>query len=523
MALLDIENLTLSYGVRPVLKSLSFGLERGEVLALCGESGSGKSSTALALMRLLPKNAQVGGCIRLDGADLTAMTERQLQAVRGKRIGLVFQDATAALNPVRRIGAQIAETLAVHAARSRVEIRRRVEAVMARVGLTDAGIGPDRFPHQLSGGQCQRVAIAMAIAAKPSLIVADEPTTALDVSLQAQILDLLRRLTREDGCGLILITHDLGVVAEYADRVALMADGAIVESGPVATVFRQPKSTTAVALIAGATAPPVRAATVAQGEILRVAGVCHRYNPRGAWALDNIGFALRRGESLGIVGESGSGKTTLLQIVLGLTKPAAGTVELNGRSWLSAQPAALAAMRRQVQAVFQNPLASFDPRHRVARIVAEPLHLSGRRLSHAERAWAVDAVLDKVGLSSSAGRRYPREFSGGQRQRIAIARALILSPSLIVFDEALSALDAAARSDLLTLLNDLSVQAGLSYLFVTHDLDQARAITDRVIVMQRGKIVEMGATAQVLSCPKHPYTAELLAAAPDLGRALARG
>ncbi|MGB8601397.1 MAG: ABC transporter ATP-binding protein [Rhizomicrobium sp.] len=522
MRLLSVENLTLTYGPRTVLGGLDFTLERGEILALAGTSGSGKSSTALAIARLLPGQADLSGRIVLNGENLCDISEKAMCAVRGGKIGMVFQEPMTALNPVMRIGDQIAETLFAHGTPGRKDARERVATILARVGLTEAGVGPERYPHELSGGQRQRVAIALAIVASPALIIADEPTTALDVTIQAQILELLHSLVREDHCGLLLITHDLGVVAQYADRVALLEDGRIVESGPPRSVFSAPKSDVTRRLIAEAATPPVRHSQPAGERLLVVDNVCHRYRDDVPKAVDSVGFDLYRGESLGVVGESGSGKSTLLRILLGLLAPGKGEVRLTGRAIHHARGSDLADLRRQIQAVFQDPMSSFNPRHRVGRIVAEPLYLIDRHMPAKRKAEKVAAVLNLVGLPADAAGRFPQEFSGGQRQRIAIARALIISPALIVFDEALSALDATARSEIISLLNRLSQELQLSYLFVTHDLDQARAVTDRLIVMQGGHVIESGPTNKLLSAPTQAYTAGLVAAAPNLNRALGK-
>lgn len=529
MSLLKLEGLTVSIGNRPVLNGVSLSLERGEVLALAGKSGSGKSTTALAIASLLPKSPRVKGAIWLDGTNLITQTEAELCDIRGKDIGLVFQEPMTALNPVKTIGEQIAETLLVHCRASRNEVREKVFAILNRVGLSESGVTPDRYPHELSGGQRQRVAIAIAIVGAPKLVIADEPTTALDVTTQAQILDLLRKLVREDHVGLILITHDLAVVAERADRVAVMQQGAIVEEGDTLSVLRAPQHPSTRALIDDLTRLPRRISPslADDGILLEVSNLARDYDlgvgilRRGTRrVIEDVSFTVRRGESLGVVGEFGSGKTTLLRAVLGLDRPNGGEVRLGGASVARATGDSMRTLRRKIQAVFQDPLSSFNPRHRIERIIAEPLHLTGVKLTAAERLAKVHASLDKVGLASSAADRYPHEFSGGQRQRIAIARALIIEPALIALDEAVSALDASARAQILELLNTLSHELGVSYLFVTHDLSLVRAIADRLIVMQAGRIVESGRTDEILAAPKHPYTATLLAATPNLDRAL---
>jgi peptide/nickel transport system ATP-binding protein len=517
MSLLRIENLALSLGGREILKNVSLELERGEILVLAGASGSGKSTTALAVARLLPGDAKAAGSIRLDGVELSARSETDLCAIRGADIGLVFQEPMTALNPVMTIGAQIAETLLLHRKISRAEAKKRVRAIMARVGLDRASIAAGRYPHELSGGQRQRVAIALAAVARPKLLIADEPTTALDVSTQAQILDLLKSLADEGEIGLVFITHDLKAAARIATRVAAMEAGEIVESGTAVKVLQSPRHPAARALVeAGANLPLRIPRDVDEtATLLSVEHLSRSYGRRGhaTFALADIDFSLKSGESIGIVGESGSGKSTLLRAVLGLERPDAGDVRLAGDSIFRARGRALFQLRRKVQAVFQDPSSSFDPRHRVGRIVAEPLHLVEWKLAADEKKKRVAAALEHVGLPAAAAERFPHEFSGGQRQRIAIARALILRPALIAFDEALSSLDALARRQILELLNELSRTLGLSYLFITHDLAQARAVADRLIVMQDGRIVEAGDAAGVLASPKHPFTKKLIAAA----------
>jgi peptide/nickel transport system ATP-binding protein len=526
MSLLRVDDLSVTISGRTILDGVSFNLAAGEILALAGQSGSGKSTTALAIAHLLPAGAKASGSIRLDGDELGLKSERDLTAIRGRDIGLVFQEPMTALDPVMTIGAQIAEVLRVHRLVPAGEIASAVARLLARVELAD--ISPSRFPHELSGGQRQRVAIAIALAGSPKLIIADEPTTALDVTTQAQILDLFRRLAREEHIGFLLITHDIAVVAETADRIAVLDGGTIVEEGPTLEVLRDPVRGITKGLVEAFVDLPDRHAVVADAApILEVKKLSRRYGGGlfgGAThtALSDVSFTLSAGESVGVVGESGAGKSTLLRAVLGLERPDEGAVALAGRDLATARGADRLALRRKIQAVFQDPIASFDPRHSIGRIVAEPLHLADAALSRAERRKKAEAVLERVGLPADAVERYPHEFSGGQRQRIAIARALIIAPAIIALDEAMSALDVAAKVQLLELLNTLSREVGISYLFVTHDLTLVRAITDRLIVMQGGRIVETGPTHDVLSSPRDPYTAALVAATPDLGRALAR-
>jgi len=520
VTLLAAEGLTVAIAGREVLSEIALTVAAGEVFGLVGESGSGKSMTALALMRLLPPAARARGRIRLAGQDLGALSERAMCAVRGREIAMIFQEPMTALNPVRTIGEQVAETLVVHGAASRAEARAIARARLDRVGLEGARFPLERYPHELSGGQRQRVCIAMAVALRPRLLLADEPTTALDVTTQAQILELLRGLVAEEGMGLMLITHDLAVVAGIADRVAVMQGGRIVEEGRTEAVFRARRHDYTRRLLAASTHAPARAAPATGAPVLEVEGAVREYllprpspfapHPR-LRAVDGVGFALRAGESLGLVGESGSGKSTLTRLVLGLDPLAAGAIRLRGRAVSLSMPR---PVRADAQAVFQDPYGSFNPRHRVGRLVAEPFHLAPAPAAEI-RARTLEA-LAAVGLPAEAAGRYIHEFSGGQRQRIAIARALVIRPRLVVLDEAVSALDVRVRAQILDLLAGLQGRLGLSYLFVTHDLGVVRAITDRVLVMKAGRIVEEGPTARVLAAPAHPYTADLVAATPRI-------
>jgi len=532
VTLLRIEDLKLRIGQAELLKGVSLHVEAGEILGLVGESGSGKSITALSILRLLPPGAAVSGRILLDGEDLTAANEARMRAVRGGQVGVVFQEPMTALNPLMRIGDQVAETVALHRPVGRAEALKLAAQALERAGLPNAQFPLDRYPHELSGGQRQRVAIAMATALKPRLLIADEPTTALDVTTQAQILTLLRDLAREEGAGLILITHDLAVVAEMADRVAIMREGEVVEQGLTAALLGAPRHPYSKKLaedaVLATAAPPAKATDSAP--VLEARNVVRAYAGRRAapWrrtkpfrAVDGVSLTVRSGETVGLVGESGSGKSTLLRAVLGLEALQGGEVRLDAALFPPASPAQARQMRRKIQAVFQDPFGSFDPRWRVEDLVAEPFHLMERPPAGAERRARVQAMLARVGLPPDAAERYPHQFSGGQRQRIAIARALITEPKLVVLDEAVSALDVTVRAQVLELLARLSQELGVSYLFVTHDLGVVRAICHRVLVMQGGRIVEEGATEDVFLRPQHAYTRALLAATPDLARALA--
>ncbi len=517
--MIAIENLSLSIHRLSILREISLDIAPGEIFGLVGESGSGKSMTALALMGLLPQGATTTGAARLDGTDLLSLTEPQMCRLRGNEIGMIFQEPMTALNPVQTIGDQVAETLTIHGKAGRAEARRIARDRLDRVGLSHIAL--DRYPHELSGGQRQRVCIAAAIALHPRLLIADEPTTALDVTTQAQILDLLKDLVAEEGMSLLLITHDLAVVAEMADRIAVMQRGEIVETGPTATVLAERRHPYTRALFAASSHVPDRQAETAPEPLLTVENVLRTYPGQGQGfrrgppvaAVNGVSFDLHKGESLGLVGESGSGKSTLTRAILGLDPVQGGDIRLFGQSII---PQMSSALRAGIQVVFQDPYGSFNPRWRVERLVAEPFHLLPDAPKGTDRRARVAEALTAVRLSTDDMHKYPHEFSGGQRQRIAIARALITRPKILVLDEAVSALDVSVRAQILDLLAELQAEFGLSYLFISHDLTVVRAITDRVMVMQAGEIVETGPTAAVFDAPAHPYTRQLLAAAPRL-------
>jgi peptide/nickel transport system ATP-binding protein len=535
---LEVDALGVRIGGREVLADVSFAVGAGEVLGLVGESGSGKSVTALAIARLLPRAATTTGRVRLAGRELVALDERELCTIRGRDVSLVFQEPATALNPLQPIGAQVAETVRIHERVGGAEAEARAADVLARVGLPPERVPRTRFPHELSGGQRQRVAIALAVALTPKLLIADEPTTALDVTTQAQILGLLRELAHERGMGVVLISHDLAVVATLADRIAILRGGRIVEHGPVARVLRAPEHSYARELVRSARLDAETAeagAPLAERDVpprspplLEARGLVREYPVPGARrgtpplrAVDDVALAIAPGERVGLVGESGSGKSTLVRTLLGLERPVAGTVCVDGRDLHAADAAEQRRLRRRVQVVFQDPYGSLNPRHRVERIVAEPLHLLDAPPAADARRTLVERLLADVGLEPAHADRYPHEFSGGQRQRIAIARALAVDPGLVVLDEAVSALDATLRTQVLELLEALRRRRGLAYLFVSHDLGVVRAVTDRVLVMRRGRVVESGPTSRVLDAPEHPYTRELAAASPTIDRALA--
>ncbi|MGA9432782.1 MAG: dipeptide ABC transporter ATP-binding protein [Roseobacter sp.] len=524
MSLLNIENLSVDINSTPVLRDVSLQLERGEILAITGESGSGKSMTALAAMQLLPTGSTQSGTVRLGQHNCSEMTEAALCTLRGRDIGMVFQEPMTALNPVQTIGAQVTETIRQHRRITMKDARALASATLARVGLPPDQFPPDRYPHQLSGGQRQRVVIAMAIVLKPSVLIADEPTTALDVTTQAQILDLITGLAREDRMGLVLITHDLAVVSGYADRIAVMQNGEIVESGAAKAILTNPHHPYTKILLeaSGHTVklpdpPPPEPLLDAQNITCKYRLPRRRLfeKPTFLEAVRDVSFTISRGERVGLVGESGCGKSTLTRALLGLEPLHTGSVTLAGAQ-VSCDKAPGRRARRHMQVVFQDPFGSFNPRHKVARLIAEPFHLLDNAPTKPEQARAIADALSAVGLEPTDGQRHIHEFSGGQRQRIAIARAIVIQPDLIIFDEAVSALDVSVRARILDLLAKLCDSHGLTYLFISHDLSVVRSITDRVLVMQEGRIVEEGPTEDVFTNPQHSYVKRLVAAVPPL-------
>jgi len=533
MALLDVKDLRLSIGKFPILKDIDLSVDAGEILGVIGESGSGKSMTALSVMQLLPFGATTSGSVKLEGREVLGLPDAEMRKIRGGTVGMVFQEPMTALNPVKTIGDQVAETAMVHGGLGRREALEVARRTLERVELPTSRFPLDRYPHELSGGQRQRVVIAMAIAMRPKLLIADEPTTALDVTTQAAILRLLQKLVDEDGMGLMFITHDLGVIAGLADKVSIMRRGEVVEAGPTVPLFRNLRHPYSKALFEASSHVPPRIppATVGGTPVLAVDDVVREYPlpRRGLFerrkvlrAVDGVSLRIERGENVGLVGESGCGKSTLARAIMALEPTQGGRIAIAGEL-IDPKNGASFATRRHLQVVFQDPYGSFNPRHRVDRLVSEPFHLLGSAApSGAERDKRIARALEEVGLSAADGEKYVHEFSGGQRQRIAIARALIIEPSLIILDEAVSALDVSVRAQVLDLLAELSDRLQLSYLFISHDLAVVRSITDRVLVMRAGRIVEEGATEEVFRSPKHPYTQELLAATPNLEGALAK-
>ncbi len=520
MSLLQIRKLSMAIHGTPILKDVSLEIAAGEIHGVIGESGSGKSMTAFSVMQLLPDGAACSGQILLDDVSVLDAGEADLCAMRGDAVGMVFQEPMTALNPVMSIGDQVAETILIHEDVSKADAMARAQAALERCELPAHKFPMARFPHELSGGQRQRVVIAMAIALRPKLLIADEPTTALDVTTQAEILDLIRKLVDEDGMGVMLITHDLAVVTGLADRISIMKDGCVVEQGAAATLHRDMTHPYTKSLFAASAHQPDRNERPGEAPLLQVEGLVRRYSlPRKSLfgpaqsfeAVDDVSFEVKKGESLGLVGESGCGKSTLTRAILGLERVQAGKIFMEGVPVLSGGRVQT-SVRRKMQVVFQDPYGSFNPRHRVGRLVSEPFFLHGRKASAVE----IDEALVSVGLAPHDKHKYIHEFSGGQRQRIAIARALIIKPELIILDEAVSALDVSIRAQILDLLADLSTQFGLTYLFISHDLSVVRSITDRVLVMKSGKFVEEGPTETVFENPAHPYTKSLIAAAPRL-------
>ncbi|MDH4415823.1 microcin ABC transporter ATP-binding protein [Acidovorax sp. HMWF029] len=530
--LLQVQDLHVRFGTKEVVRGVSFDIQAGEKLALVGESGSGKTITALSLLRLAG-DAAITGQAHLQGrGDLLALTEREMRGVRGDDIAMVFQEPMTALNPLMTIGAQIAEILQLKRGLTGAQCAQAAIDLLAQTGIPEPARRAGSFPHQLSGGQRQRAMIAMALASAPKLLLADEPTTALDVSLRGQILDLLSDLQRQTGMAVLLITHDLNLVRRFADRVAVMEQGVLVEQGPVADVFGAPEQAYTRRLIASQPRrdvleadPPAGTAPVVHTQDLRVVyptplpGIKGWFKKGEFVAVQGATLQLLPGQTLGVVGESGSGKSTLAQAILGLL-PSIGTLQVGGQAWQ--QPAtrntpANQQLRRRVQVVFQDPFSSLSPRLTVEEIVGEGLKVHEPALTVAQRRVRVEAVLEEVGLSEAQYprllERYPHEFSGGQRQRLAVARALIVQPQVLVLDEPTSALDVTIQQQVLGLLQRLQKEKGLSYLLITHDVDVIRAMAHDVLVMKDGAVLEAGSVTDVLDAPQHPYTQRLVAAA----------
>ncbi|KWE60408.1 ABC transporter ATP-binding protein [Burkholderia sp. MSMB2157WGS] len=524
--LLSLEHLHVRFGDTVAVDDVTLAIGRGERVALVGESGSGKSVTALSILRLL-RDAEVGGAIRFAGQDLASKSEREMRGLRGSDIAMIFQEPMTALNPLYTIGVQIGETIVLHDGVSAVEARKRAIALLARTGIAEPEKRVDSYPHQLSGGQRQRAMIAMALACRPRLLLADEPTTALDVTIRAQIVDLLLELQRDEaekrGMSILLITHDLNLVRHFAQRVAVMERGRLVESGPVERIFAAPEHPYTQRLL---NSRPQRAVTPVMPIAPVVLDARHvsvrfaRKRPGFAgWfgtvpvtAVADVSVSVRQGETLGIVGESGSGKSTLAMALLGLQKTAGGEIEFQGRALSAYRGRERTALRSNMQVVFQDPFSSLSPRHTIERIVGEGLALHRPDMTPDARRAKSLAVLREVGLDRTVLHRYPHEFSGGQRQRIAIARALVLEPRILILDEPTSALDVSIQQQVLKLLANLQQKYNLGYVFISHDLEVIGAMAHRVAVMQDGAVVESGEVADIFTRPSHPYTQKLLKA-----------
>jgi ABC-type glutathione transport system ATPase component len=530
--LLAVRNLRVAFGssdaVHEVVRGVSFMVARGETLAIVGESGSGKTATALSIIGLLPGDAECRGSVVFDGRELFQLPSPDRRRLRGEKIAMIFQEPMTSLNPVLSIGQQLTEGPIAHRRANPGEARTLALAMLTRVGITDPEARLRQYPHELSGGMRQRVMIAMAMAMRPLLLIADEPTTALDVTVQAQILDLMRALIAETGTSLILITHDMGVVAEMADRVVVMHDGEVVEEAATGSLFATPIRPYTKALLAAV--PRIESSTIAEpaetkrqqpilaaeavSKTFRTGGLSPFAARRGTRALDNISLSIMPGESVALVGESGSGKSTLGRAFARLVDIDHGAIRIDGKELSGLTGRTLRQARSQIQLVFQDPYASLDPRFTVERTIAEPIvihGLAGRR-DAIER---VQALLRRVGLDAASARRYPHQFSGGQRQRIAIARALAAEPRIIVADEPTSSLDVSIQAQVLDLLAELRDEKGIALLFISHDLAVVARIASRIAVMRAGRIVELGPTRVVLGEPRHPYTRALIAAAPS--------
>ncbi|MFC3073650.1 ABC transporter ATP-binding protein [Shinella pollutisoli] len=528
--LVEVRNLSVEFhtqdGTVQAVRNVSWHIDRGETLAILGESGSGKSVSSSALMGLIdiPPGRITSGEVLYRGEDLLKASYERQRELNGSKIAMIFQDTLAALNPVYPVGWQVAETFRAHGVGHKEADSRALE-LLERVELPNARARFNDYPHQFSGGQRQRIMIAMAIALDPDLLIADEPTTALDVSVQARILRLLKDLQRERGMGLLMITHDLGIVEGLADRVAVMNGGEIVETGPVGQVFNAPEhayTRNLLNAVPGRQGFPASAPSDERRDTLIAVRELSKGYPSSSrspvvMALDRVSFTLARGETLGVVGESGSGKSTLARTLLGLEKASNGTASYKDRDMLQPTSSDRTVLQRQIQMVFQDPTASLNPRMTVEEIISEPWAIHREILPKKDWKGRVGDLLEQVGLSREHAQRYPHQFSGGQRQRIAIARALALQPEVIICDEAVSSLDVSVQAQIIALLKSLKDEHGLSYIFIAHDLPVVRSFADRVLVMRKGQIVEQGRTEDLFTNPQHPYTRELLQSDPVLG------
>lgn len=552
--ILSVSNLTSSFKVNgawnPVIRNISFEIAQGETLAVVGESGSGKSVTALSILQLMPRhNSRIEGSIKLEGKELLGLSEAEMSRIRGDEIAMIFQEPMTSLNPVMTIGAQISESLILHRGISQAEARAETIRLLEKVRMPAAQQRYDDYPHRFSGGMRQRVMIAMALACKPKLLIADEPTTALDVTIQAQTLELIKSLQDEEGMSVLFITHDMGVVAEIADRVLVMNRGDAVETGSTTTVFSTPSHPYTKALIsavpslgsmAGETAPmpfpiinretglpenanpPASQPLPSPETILQVKDLTTRFEVRSGalgrvsgrvHAVENVSFSLAKGETLAIVGESGCGKSTIGRSLMRLVEPLSGSVMIHSRDMLQLRASELKQQRKQMQMIFQDPYASLDPRMNVGDAIIEPMIVNGLATRGQARN-KVGGLLEAVGLSADMANRLPHQFSGGQRQRICIARALAVEPEVIIADESVSALDVSVKAQVVNLMLELQARLGLSYLFISHDMAVVERVSHRVAVMYLGEIVEIGSRERIFSNPQHTYTKRLLEAVP---------
>lgn len=517
--LLEVRNLSVEFhtvnGVVKAVRGISYHLDRGETLAILGESGSGKSVSSSAIMNLIdmPPGRISSGEILLDGVDLLKMPPSERRKVNGRRAAMIFQDPLSHLNPVYTVGWQIREALTVHGT-SHEQAQAEALRLLGRVGIPDPKVALDKYPHEFSGGQRQRVMIAMALALRPDLLIADEPTTALDVTVQAEVLALLKELQQETGMGVLIITHDLGVVSEIADRVVVMEKGALVEQGTVRQVYKNPQHPYTKKLISAAPGKGEMHAPVSDAApVLSVHEVRKNY---GAFeALKGVSFDLMAGETMAVVGESGSGKSTLARILLRLDEPDSGSALWKGRDLFTLSPAELYKLRRDLQMVFQDPTQSLNPRMTVYQLISEAWVIHPDILPKAKWRARVAELLTQVGLGPEHMGRYPHQFSGGQRQRIAIARALALEPQLIICDEAVSALDVSVQAQVIALLDKLRREMGIAFIFIAHDLPVVRDFADHVMVMKKGEVVELGTVREIFETPQQAYTKALLAAGLD--------
>ena len=528
MPLVDIHDLKVSFsqygGEVHAVRGVSFVVKEGESLGIVGESGSGKSVSCMALLRLLPATAKVTGTLSLDGTDVLRANREDLARLRGRSAAMIFQDPMTAFDPVFTIGHQIAETIRAHRKVSQREALAEAEQLLLRVEIKNARDVLGYYPHQLSGGMLQRAMIAMALSCRPKILIADEPTTALDVTIQAQILQLIKQVQAEFGMALIMITHDLGVIAETVDRVLVMFNGEVMEEGPVQQIFDAPQhdyTKTLLASLKTSFAPSADETDTAPALELRGLAKTYRVRRRTGFltsygdfhAVRPVDIVLPRNRIVGLVGESGSGKTTTGLMAMRLTEPSTGQILVDGADISGLGPDDLKSFRRRMQIVFQDSYSALDPMMTLAQIIAEPLHIHGLGTAREQTDKALD-WLERVGLPRNFGSRYPHELSGGQRQRVAIARALILGPSVLVADEPTSALDVTVKAQIIGLLKQLQAEMGLSMLFISHDLSTVKSLTDSVVVMYRGRVVEQAPTARIFAEPQHPYTRALLDAIP---------